>query len=247
MGPERPLAGRVVLITGGTTGIGAAISMAFSRSGAKTFVSFHPSRPPSPRLRFVKASTFLAGDISRLAEIQELFRNMRGHTKRLDILVNNAGIFPRAAALDIDEATWDLTLDTNLKGAFFCAQIAANLMRANGGGRIINIVSDAAYKGSVRGVAYAASKAGLVAVTRSLARALAKDHILVNAIAPGVTDTAQSNLSEADRKKYVRQIPLGRVGRPKDIAQAALFLAGPASSYITGQTIHVNGGSSTVS
>jgi 3-oxoacyl-[acyl-carrier protein] reductase len=164
----------------------------------------------------------------------------------IDILVNNAGIYPRAAVLDLDEATWDAVLDVNLKGTFFCAQAAARRMTNRGSGRIINIASDSALIPAANGAHYCASKAGVVALTKSLALALAPRGILVNAIAPGLTDTAQPRygMTEAEIAAYGREsIPIGRIAEPEDIARATLFLASSLAAFVTGQTIFVNGGS----
>jgi len=241
------LAGKAAIVTGGATGIGAAIVRALAARGAEVFVNCMAGQSLPDLPVNGGRSVAVAADISKLEEIRRLFDAVGRQSDRLDILINNAAVFPRSDALELDEETWDRTLDTNLKGAFFCAQAAARIMRCNGGGRIVNIASEAAYKGSVRGAAYAASKAGLVALTRSLARAFARDSILVNAVAPGVTDTAQSQLSEEQRRAHTESIPLGRVGQPLDVARAVMFLVSQDSAYVTGQTIHVNGGDLMVS
>ena len=163
----------------------------------------------------------------------------------LDILVNNAGVFPRVAFLEMSESDWDFVLDVNLKGAFFCAQAAARVMVAGGRrGSIINVASQA-IRGAVRGVHYSASKGGVVAMTRAMALELARYGIRVNAIAPGLTDTAQPRRghSEEELAALARAVPLGRMAQPDDIASVAVFLASEDARFITGQTVHVNGGS----
>ena len=163
----------------------------------------------------------------------------------VDLLVNNAGIFPRVGFLDMTEDQWDQVLDVNLKGAFLCAREAAKAMVARGaGGAIINIASVVANTGAPTGVHYTASKAGLVGLTRSMALALAPHGIRVNAIAPGLTDTAQprDGNTEAELADMARAMPLGRLVAPDEIADAAVFLASDESRQMTGQTIHVNGG-----
>jgi 3-oxoacyl-[acyl-carrier protein] reductase len=163
----------------------------------------------------------------------------------VDILVNNAGVFPRVPFLEMTENDWDYVLDVNLKGAFFCAQAAAKQMIAGGrAGSIINLTSGAAYRGSPRGTHYCASKGGILSLTRQMALELAPYRIRVNAIAPGLTDTAQPRygMSEDELAVAGRTIPLGRVAQPEEIAQAAVFLASDRAGFITGHTLHVNGG-----
>ena len=164
----------------------------------------------------------------------------------IDVLVNNAGVFPRVAFLDMSERDWDYVLAVNLKGACFCAQAAARAMVAAGRpGAIVNLSSGAAFRSSPRGVHYVASKGGVVSMTRAMALELAPYRIRVNAIAPGLTDTAQPRYggSEAEIAEAARAMPLGRMARPDEIARAAVFLASDDAGFITGQTIHVNGGS----
>ena len=159
-------------------------------------------------------------------------------------MVNNAGIFSRVEFLDMTEAQWDVVLNVNLKGTFFCAQAAARQMVARGqGGVIINLASGAV-RSSPRGVHYVSSKAGIVGFTRAAALELARHRIRVNAIAPGTTDTAQPRygMSEEELQAVGRQVPLGRMATPDDVADLA-FLASEEARHITGQTIHVNGGS----
>jgi NAD(P)-dependent dehydrogenase (short-subunit alcohol dehydrogenase family) len=242
---DRSMHGKVVVVTGASIGIGRAIAAAFGSEGAYVVANYEPGARQPDILS--SNSIACAASVCDIEALARMFDDVGRRYGRIDILVNNAGIFPRCDPLELDEAHWDLTLNTNLKGAFFCSQFAAKSMRQNGGGCIVNITSDAAYKGARNGAAYAASKGGLLALTRSLARALARYNIRVNAIAPGVTDTAQAALTDQDRITRAAEIPLARVARPADIASAALFLAGEASGYITGQTLHVNGGSLMVS
>jgi 3-oxoacyl-[acyl-carrier protein] reductase len=163
----------------------------------------------------------------------------------IDILVNNAGIFPRVDFLTMREAQWDTVLSVNLKGSFLCTQAAARHMVQQGrGGAIMNLASGAAFRGSPRGVHYVSSKAGIVGLTRATAQELAPYRIRVNAIAPGLTDTAQPRygMAEDELQEAALHIPLGRIASPEDIARLAVFLASDDASHITGQTIHVNGG-----
>jgi len=163
----------------------------------------------------------------------------------VSILVNNAAVFPRSSFLELAESEWDLVLGVNLKGAFLCAQAAANRMvSAKQGGAIINLTSGAAFRGSPRGVHYVSSKAGVVGLTRATAVELAAHKIRVNAIAPGLTDTAQPRygMTEDEISEKAATIPFPGLTMPEDIADAAVFLASDLASRISGQTIHVNGG-----
>jgi 3-oxoacyl-[acyl-carrier protein] reductase len=179
-----------------------------------------------------------AGDVADMIAAAEPFGGV-------DLLVNNAGIFPRVDFLDMTEDQWDQVLAVNLKGAFLCARAAAQAMVARGApGAIVNITSVVARGGAPEGVHYGASKAGMVGLTRSMARALARHRIRVNAIAPGLTDTAQprDGMTEAEIDAAAAALPLGRITRAEEIADAAVFLATDESRQITGQTLHVNGG-----
>ena len=163
----------------------------------------------------------------------------------VSILVNNAAVFPRSSFLELAESEWDLVLGVNLKGAFLCTQAAANRMvSAKQGGAIINLTSGAAFRGSPRGVHYVSSKAGVVGLTRATAVELAAHKIRVNAIAPGLTDTAQPRygMTEDEISEKAATIPFPGLTMPEDIADAAVFLASDSASRISGQTIHVNGG-----
>jgi NAD(P)-dependent dehydrogenase (short-subunit alcohol dehydrogenase family) len=192
-----------------------------------------------------RRAAVVQADVIAVGEARRLVQAVAQHFGRLDVLVNNAGVFPRVEFLAMEESDWDYVLDVNLKGTCFCAQAAARAMVAgNIAGSIINLAS-AAIRGSPRGVHYTASKGGVVAMTRAMALELAPHRIRVNAVAPGLTDTAQPRYgnSEAEIAALAQAIPLGRIGLPADIADAAVFLASDQAGFITGQTLHVNGGS----
>jgi 3-oxoacyl-[acyl-carrier protein] reductase len=244
------LSDRVAIVTGAQQGIGKAIALAYAREGAGVVVNYLDDAAGAEaivgriaaaggRARAVQGDVALAEEVARMVEAAEALGGV-------DLLVNNAGIFPRVGFLDMTEDQWDQVLDVNLKGAFLCAREAAKAMVARGaGGAIINIASVVANTGAPTGVHYTASKAGLVGLTRSMALALAPHGIRVNAIAPGLTDTAQPRygMSEDEIAAAAARFPLGRLIRPEEIAEVAVFLASEDSRQMTGQTLHVNGGS----
>ena len=244
------LAGRVALVTGAQQGIGRAIAVTYAAAGADVAVNWLDDEvgaeavADAVRAQGRRAVT-LRADVSDVAAVRAMVDRAVAALGRLDILVNNAGIFPRVPMLDMEEADWDRVLDTNLKGGFFCAQAAARAMVAQGGGGSILGLGSRAMGGTVRGVHYTASKGGIAAMTKGMALELAPHRIRVNAIAPGLTDTAQPRYgsTEAEIAVMSAATPLGRMAQPGDIADTAVFLASDAAACITGQTIHVNGGS----
>lgn len=244
------LSGKIVLITGAQQGIGAAMAVEFAAAGADVAINWLDDESAALRVaERVRAAgrraLSIQADVGRIAEVQAMVAAVERELGPIGALVNNAGVFPRVPFLDMTEADWDYVLDVNLKGACFCAQAAARAMAAAGsGGSIINLTSGAAYRGSPRGVHYCASKGGVLSMTRQMALELAPHRIRVNAIAPGLTDTAQPRYgsSEEDLAAMGRAIPLGRLAQPEDIAPAAVFLASDAAAFITGQCLHVNGG-----
>ena len=243
------LAGKVALVTGAQQGIGKAIALAYGREGANVVLNYLDSQPAAEesaaQIRAMgQQAVIIAGDVAQATDVRRLVEagtSLGG----IDILVNNAGIFPRVEFLDMTEAQWDEVLNVNLKGTFLCTQAVAQKMVERGhGGAVINLASGAAFRSSPRGVHYVSSKAGIVGLTRAAALELASYRVRVNAIAPGITDTAQPRygMSEEELQAAGRQVPLGRMGTPEDVADLAVFLACEESRHITGQTIHVNGG-----
>ena len=243
------LAGKVALVTGAQQGIGKAIALAYGREGASVVINYLDSQTAADEIAsqiraLGQRAVSIAGDVAQAADVRrtvEAGESLGG----IDILVNNAGIFPRVEFLDMTEAQWDEVLNVNLKGTFLCTQAVAQKMVEHGrGGAVINLASGAAFRSSPRGVHYVASKAGIVGLTRAAALELASYRVRVNAIAPGITDTAQPRygMSEEELQAAGRQVPLGRMGTPEDVADLAVFLACEESRHITGQTIHVNGG-----
>jgi NAD(P)-dependent dehydrogenase (short-subunit alcohol dehydrogenase family) len=244
------LRGKVALVTGAQQGIGRGIALAFAHEGADVAVNYLDDRAAAEAvLRQVQAAgqraTLVQGDVARPGDARAMVTRVANELGGLDILVNNAGVYPRVPFLEMRESDWDLVLDVNLKGGFFCAQAAAQTMIAGRRrGAVINMASQA-IRGAVRGVHYSASKGGVVAMTRAMALELAPHGIRVNAIAPGLTDTAQPRYGSSEEEIAVMgsAVPLGRMAQPDDIAAVAVFLASDDARHVTGQTVHVNGGS----
>jgi 3-oxoacyl-[acyl-carrier protein] reductase len=245
------LAGHRVLVTGGSRGIGRATALACACAGAA--VAFNYSRDEDEAearetLDALRATGMRAhaaqADVSDAGAVTGLFGDLREALDGPpDILVNNAAVTHDALLMMLPEAGWRRVLDVDLTGAYLCSKAALRGMIAGRWGRIVNVVSPAAFFGKEGASAYAAAKGGLVALTKSLAREVARHGITVNAISPGFVHTRLiSDLGEGERGELERQIPLGRFAEPDEIAATILFLASPAASYLTGTTIHVDGG-----
>jgi 2-deoxy-D-gluconate 3-dehydrogenase len=241
------LAGKVALVTGANTGIGQAIAVALADAGADVAAAGRsPADDTVARVRDAgRQSENFAADLSSTAAVQPLVDAVLARFGRIDILVNNAGIIRRADLLDFSEQDWDAVLDTNLKSLFFLSQAVARHMAQRGSGKIVNIASLLTFQGGVRVPSYAAAKSGVGGVTKAMANELAAKGIQVNAIAPGyvaTNNTAALQADETRNRQILERIPSGRWGRPEDIAGAAVFLAAPASDYVTGHILAVDGG-----
>jgi NAD(P)-dependent dehydrogenase (short-subunit alcohol dehydrogenase family) len=245
------LEGKVALVTGAQQGIGRGIALAFAEAGADVAINWLDDEKAAREVAgsvtgHNRRAVTIQADMAKLDEVLEMVDAVVGEFGGIDILVNNAGVFPRVDFLEMQESDWDFVHNVNLKGAVFCAQAAAKAMIAAGRhGAIINISSGAAFRGSPRGIHYVASKGGVVSMTRQMALELAPHRIRVNAIAPGLTDTAQPRYgsSETEIAEMAAANPLGRIAQPEDIARAAVFLASDQAGFVTGHTLHVNGGS----
>ena len=238
-----------VLVTGATGGIGSAIAEAFAKNGYN--VALHTfSRADEAKKKAEELSvsfgvrTFsVQADVSKENDVKKMFVTLEKDFGKIDVLVNNAGISLVSMLCDTTEEDYDRVMDVNLKGAFLCTKEAIKNMVHNKWGRVINISSVWGNVGASCEVVYSASKAGLVGFTKALAMELAPSGITVNAVSPGLIDTAMnSHLSSDDVKELCDEIPAGRMGKPCEVAGAVLFLAGEDASYITAQNITVDGG-----
>jgi 3-oxoacyl-[acyl-carrier protein] reductase len=239
---------RVAVVTGAGKGIGEATALELSKAGACVVASdieASLAQKTSDRINSIQGKSIaIKADVSLASDVRDLFRKTVESFGRIDILVNNAGIYSRTPILDISEEAWDRVIDVNLKSTFLCCQQVIPVMLKQRRGWIVNMASLAGKRGGVTsGIDYASSKGGVISFTRALAKNLAPHNILVNAIAAANIDTEILQAYDpATREKQLREIPLGRFGRPEEVAKLVIFLVSDDASYIVGETINVNGG-----
>jgi 3-oxoacyl-[acyl-carrier protein] reductase len=241
------LSGQVAIVTGGSRGIGRAIALKLSGLGAAVVVTATSVEAAQKTADEVIAAggkaLALRVDVSVSSEVETLFKEAVAAFGRVDILVNNAGITKDGLLLRMKDADWDQVLDVNLKGAFTCTREAAKIMSKARYGRIVNVSSVVGEMGNPGQANYCASKAGMIGLTKSVARELARRSVTVNAVTPGFIETDMTEaLGEKAREALMEQIPMGRLGQPDDIAHAVAFLVSAQASYVTGHVLSVNGG-----
>lgn len=239
---------RTVVVTGGTRGIGRAVCLAFAGPDANVYFNYSSASAASSETEelIARAGGYAKGlqvNVCSEKEVVVFFEKILDETGRIDVLVNNAGITRDGLLVRMKEKDWDDVIDINLKGTFICTKIAVKPMMKQRYGRIINITSVVGASGNPGQANYVASKAGIIGFTKAVAKELASRGITSNAVAPGFVETDMTaSLSEKVKESMINLIPLGRAGKPEDVAAAVVFLASESASYITGQVIHVSGG-----
>jgi 3-oxoacyl-[acyl-carrier protein] reductase len=235
------------LVTGGGRGIGREIALRLAQGGCDVAVSDIDLPAAEAVAAEIKAlgrsSAAFKADVSSAADVEAMFKALYEAFQTIDILVNNAGVTRDTLLIRMKETDWDLVLDVNLKSVFLCCREAARTMMRARSGRIINIASVVGINGNAGQVNYSASKAGIIGITRTLAKELASRSVLVNAVAPGFIKTPMTDkLNDTERNRLINDVPLKHMGMPIDVANAVLFLASSMADYITGEVLVVDGG-----
>lgn len=237
-----------VIITGGTKGLGKAIALSFAQEGAWVGVNYSSDEKNalSTVVEFENLATkfiLLKADVSSGSDVEKMVRSVLDQWEYVDILVNNAGVIRDKLLMFLDEKDWDRVLEVNLKGTYLCSRAIIKTMIARRFGRIINITSPSAITGRAGQTNYSASKGGIISFTKSLSKEMARLGITVNAVCPGIISTPMiENLDQETKSNLLNMIPMGKFGKPEDIASMVLFLASEEAGYITGQTLTVDGG-----
>ena len=239
---------KIAIVTGATRGIGKEIALLFAKEGAKLVITGRNVDLLAQVANEIKQISneeplVLQVDVQNSSKVNELVDKTLDKYKRVDILVNNAGVTKDGLFIRMSDADWDQVLDTNLKGTFFCMRAASKVMMKQRYGKIINMASVIGMIGNAGQANYAASKAGIIALTKSVAKELGSRNVYVNAIAPGFIETEMTQgLSDEVKQSILKSVPIGSFGKPIDVAKVALYLASDDSNFVTGQTIVVDGG-----
>jgi 3-oxoacyl-[acyl-carrier protein] reductase len=241
------LTGKVALVTGAAQGIGKAVALLLARNGADLVVSdinLEKAQETAKEIQAIgRKALAVKVDVANLRDVERMVQAVLEQLHQIDILVNNAGITRDKLILRMTEEDWDAVIDVNLKGTFNCTKVVIRHMSKQKSGKIVNIASVVGEMGNAGQANYSASKAGVIGFTKTIAREFAQRGINVNSIAPGYVETPMTNaLPEKVKEELKRMIPMERLGRPDDIAEAVLFLVSASSNYITGQVLNVNGG-----
>ena len=246
--PGIDLGGKVALVTGASRGIGAVVACRLAEAGARVGVNFHASSDAATvvvdSINKSGGEAFLVGgDVSQAEKAEAVIKQLVEHFGSIDILVNNAGIHKDKLLIRMKPEDFDSVINVNLRGAFLCTRYAMTHMIRQRSGRVINMSSVVGISGNPGQANYAAAKAGLIGLTKAVAREVASRNVTVNALAPGYITTAMvDELSEETQEKILARIPMGRFGTPEDVAEAVIFLCSDGASYITGQVLTIDGG-----
>lgn len=242
------LQGKSVLVTGASRGIGRAIALEFAKQGANVAVNYAGSEDKAQKvveeiLQLGVKGFKIQADVSNESDVKGMVKEVISQFGQLDILINNAGVNKDNLLMRMKESEFDQVINTNLKGAFLCTKAVTRQMMKQKAGRIINVASIVGVSGNPGQANYVAAKAGVIGLTKTTAKELASRNVLVNAVAPGFISTDMTDaLTEEQRKEMLSMIPLSKLGRPEDVAKVVRFLASEDANYITGQTIHIDGG-----
>jgi 3-oxoacyl-[acyl-carrier protein] reductase len=242
------LSGKIALVTGASRGIGAVVAARLAEAGARVGVNFHASADAATvvvdSINKAGGEAFLVGgDVSQEDKAEAVIKNLVEHFGGIDILINNAGINKDQLLIRMKPEDFDSVISVNLRGAFLCTRYAMTHLIRQRSGRVINMSSVVGLSGNPGQANYAAAKAGLIGLTKAVAREVASRNVTVNALAPGYITTAMvDELSEATQAKILERIPMGRFGKPEDVAEAVIFLCSDGAGYITGQVLTIDGG-----